>query len=214
MILKRKKIKRNRIKIIIGSIFIIVGLSLIILKYINIHNKEKIEESNINKFMEVQEEFEKTDNVVTNIEEAKKNEKQEEYIAIIEIPKLHLKKGLYNIHSKNNVVDRNIQIIQESNFPDVENGNFILAGHSGNGSTAYFRNLYKLDLGDKINIFYNGNQYMYVVTNKYEIDKTGEATIIRDRNTTNLTLITCSQTNHTKQIVIVCDLEKSLIMKG
>ena len=55
---------------------------------------------------------------------------------------------------------------------------------------------------------------MYVVTNKYEIDKTGEAIIIRDRNTTNLTLITCSQTNHTKQIVIVCDLEKSLIMKG
>ena len=94
MILKRKKIKRNRIKIIIGFIFIVVGLSLIIFKYINIHNKEKIEESNINKFMEVQEEFEKTDNVVTNIEEPKKDEKQEEYIAIIELPKLQLKKGL------------------------------------------------------------------------------------------------------------------------
>ena len=30
-------------------------------------------------------------------------------------------------------------------MPDIENGNFILAGHSGNSKNSYFKNLKKLN---------------------------------------------------------------------
>ena len=39
-------------------------------------------------------------------------------------------------------------------MPDKENGNVILAGHSGSGRTAFFKNLYKLETDDEVSIFY------------------------------------------------------------
>lgn len=38
-------------------------------------------------------------------------------------------------------------------MPDKENGNVILAGHSGSGRTAFFKNLYKLETDDEVSIF-------------------------------------------------------------
>ena len=40
--------------------------------------------------------------------------------------------GLYKKGSYNNNVNKNIQILNDSSYPDEENGNFILAGHSSN----------------------------------------------------------------------------------
>ena len=90
-------------------------------------------------------------------------------------------------------------------MPDKEKGNFILAGHSGIGRNAYFKNLYKLNIDDEISVFYNSNEYKYKVVNQYEIENTGTVNIVRNKAETTLTLITCSK-NTKNQTIIICEL--------
>lgn len=128
------------------------------------------------------------------------------YVAVLKIPKINFERGLVAKDSKYNTVSRNIQIIKESDMPDVENGNLILAGHSGNSRVSFFRRLVELGIGDEAIVTYNGKTYTYRVVNTYDIPKTGTATIVRNYNATVLTLITCRQgTNN--QVVYICELE-------
>ena len=48
-----------------------------------------------------------------------------------------------------------------STYPDVDKGNFILAGHSGTAYFSYFKNLPKLDIGDVAYVYYKGGRYGY-----------------------------------------------------
>ena len=94
-------------------------------------------------------------------------------------------------------------------MPDVEKGNVILAGHSGNSSISYFRKLHKLQNDDMVSIVYNNKEYKYKMVNSYEIEKTGYAHIVRNAEKSTLTLITC-KSNSNKQIVIICELVEVL----
>lgn len=128
-----------------------------------------------------------------------------DYFAVIKIPKIGLEKGLANKGSYYNNVNRNILVVKESDMPDKDKGNVILAGHSGSGRTAYFKNLHKLERDDEVSIFYNGNEYKYKVLNQYDIEKTGTANIVRNAEKSTLTLITCRH-NTNKQIIYICEL--------
>lgn len=130
-----------------------------------------------------------------------------EYILYLKIPKINLNKGIVSKDSKFNNVDRNIQILKESDMPDIENGNLILASHSGNSNVSYFKDLNKLELNDNIYIEYNNKKYHYKIVNYYIVEKTGLIDIIRNKNKANLTLITCIE-NSNKQLVIICELYK------
>ena len=194
--------------IIVGSLLIIVGIGIIGGKYLYNYIQDKNEEKLIDVFFEEQEEI--TDNTDNEIpEEVKETPKPTEtkidYFAVIKIPKIGLEKGLAPKGSYYNNVNRNILVVKESDMPDKEKGNVILAGHSGNGRTAYFKNLYKLDIDDEVSIFYNGNEYKYKVVNHYDIEKTGTANIVRNGEKSTLTLITCRH-NTNKQIVYICEL--------
>jgi len=128
---------------------------------------------------------------------------KEEYIAILEIPSISFKKGIFSKESDLNIVN-NIKVLKESTFPDFKGGNLILAGHSGSGEYAHFNDLHKLKIKDLINLYYNNKKYMFEIINIYEIEKTGQA-IIKDNYNTNLTLITCKGIN--KQLIIIADLK-------
>lgn len=92
-------------------------------------------------------------------------------------------------------------------MPNIENGNVIIAGHSGSSYVSFFRNLNKLDLYDEAIIYFEGKQYNYQLKNKYEIDKTGQAVIKRNKEKNVLTLITCKH-NTNKQIVFIFELNE------
>ena len=108
------------------------------------------------------------------------------YVAVIKIPKIGLEKGLCEKGSYCNNVNRNIQIMKESTYPDIANCTFILAGHSGSGKVAFFKNLYKLSQDDEVSIFYQVKEYKYKVVNIYDIEKTGTANIIRNKEKTTM----------------------------
>lgn len=147
-------------------------------------------------------------------EKIKEQPKQEEkktsnynYIGVLEIPKINIKRGFLNIKDKGNNVNKNLQVIKGSDMPNVKNGNLIIAAHSGNSYISYFKNLYKLSNEDVAYVYFNNIKYTYKVVGKYDAEKSGKVTIHRDNKKNTLTLITCSQTDKTKQIVYILELE-------
>ena len=147
-------------------------------------------------------------------EEIKEQPKQEEkktsnynYIGVLEIPKINIKRGFLNIKDKGNNVNKNLQVIKGSDMPNVKNGNLIIAAHSGNSYISYFKNLNKLSNEDVAYVYFNNIKYTYKVVGKYDAEKSGKVTIHRDNKKNTLTLITCSQTDKTKQIVYILELE-------
>lgn len=128
------------------------------------------------------------------------------YIGLLEIPKIGLKKGFVDPSSPYNHVDANITIIPTSTFPDIDKGNFILAAHSGTGYISYFKNLYKLVVGDYAYIYYNNIKYTYKIVDIYKEPKTGSVAIYRDYNQTVLTLITCTKNDESTQTIYIANL--------
>lgn len=208
--LKKEKIKINKSQLIeIGSFLIILLCAGAMFYQIYSNNiRDQLNDNLIQEYFEEEiqnnEVIEETEQVV---EEQPVHVNYENYIGVLEIKKINLKRGFYSKTSRNNNVNRNIQILNESDMPNIENGNVIIAGHSGSSYVSFFRNLNKLDLYDEAIIYFEGKQYNYQLKNKYEIDKTGQAVIKRNKEKNVLTLITCKH-NTNKQIVFIFELNE------
>lgn len=130
------------------------------------------------------------------------------YIGTLEIKEINLKRGFLDVNSPYNNVERNVTVIKQSLYPDVERGNLILAAHSGNCSVCYFNKLYKLSLDTNAYIYYKNKKYTYKLVNIYNVEKTGEVEIKRDPTKNILTLITCTHNSDTEQTVYIFELIK------
>ena len=105
-----------------------------------------------------------------------------------------------------NNVKFNLYVLPESNYPDIKGGNLIIAGHSGNYNNSYFANLYMLEVNDDIVIHYNNKKYVYKIDKIYNEKKTGRVRILRNKNNTTLTLITCTKDDNYHQTVYIAYL--------
>ena len=207
-------IKKNASKMkcqykIFGISFIIIGILLIGVYQYRISRENKLDDESVDIYFEKQEEALED---ITNEEIMEKKEESKEsseplynYIGVLEIPSINFKRGFLDINDKNNTVSKNIQVLKDSDYPDVVNGNLIIAGHSGSGRIAFFKNLYKLSSGDESYIYYKNKKYIYKMIESYEVQKTGIVPIKNYSNKTILTLITCSQ-DEEKQIVFINEL--------
>ena len=128
------------------------------------------------------------------------------YFGILEIPRIGLKRGFYNLDSKYNDIEYNVTMVRGSQMPDVDRGNLILMAHSGDAYISYFAYLYYLQIGNSAYITYNGNKYTYNLVNKYDVEKNGTVKIVRSYDKTTLTLITCTKNNDTLQTVYIFEL--------
>ena len=129
-----------------------------------------------------------------------------DYIGYLTIPKINLTKGFLDIRSTENDVDKNLLVVEGSNYPDKEKGNFIIAGHSGTGWNSFFNDLYKLNENDTVYVTYKGKKYIYIIKNIYTQPKIGKLAIYRDYTKTTLTLITCTNNDSTTQTVYIAEL--------
>ncbi len=125
------------------------------------------------------------------------------YIMILEIPKINLKKGLYAISSAKNNVKYGIQILPESSFYENNIDLLFLAGHSGNSRISYFHNLNQLTIDDEIYIYYKKHKFIYKLQKIYNIEKNKSHIFKKDIKKREIVLITC-QENY--QVVYVGDL--------
>lgn len=204
---RKNKIKNKRysILIMIGVFFIFLGSSYLIYNQYNNEKQDSINDGLIEDYFKVEDEIIETPQ--KEIEEEKPVPKEKiDYIAVLEIPKIKLKRGIVDKNSSYNNVNRNIYTLKETTMPDEEdNSHILLASHSGNSYISYFKNLNKLNLNDEVYFFYKNNKYVYKVIKKYEVEKTGTVKLSK-KNSSDITLITCvSGTNN--QIVLVANLE-------
>jgi len=191
----------------IGIILILIGVSIIGFYLIYIKQLEKQESNNIDNYIndtsivdtDVSEEI-----IEENQEEVKQEKSSVEinYTAVLEIPKINLKRGVVDSTSNFSSINYAISVDKNSKYPN-EYGNFILYAHSGNSSIAYFKNLHKVDLNDSVYVYFNGIKYHYIIYDKYDIEKTGETSIISSSNNKYITLITCNPNRKGYQIVLI-----------
>ena len=128
------------------------------------------------------------------------------YLAVLEIPKIGLKRGFYNVDSKYNNIEYNVTMVKGSSLPNVENGNLILMAHSGDAYISYFAYLYRLNVGDMAYVTYLGKRYGYQIVNIYRVEKNGVVVIQRNDSRTTLTMITCTKDDDFTQTVYIAEL--------
>ncbi len=131
------------------------------------------------------------------------------YYGILSIPKINLKEAIYPLNSKENNVNKNLELIKGSTMPDNPVSNIIIAGHSGTGLHAYFKNLYKLEIGEEITFFYNNHKYIYEISEIENQAKTGTL-YLKTISNQMLTLITCTKDNKNTQTIYYCKLKKCI----
>lgn len=217
--LKRIKLKNSTI-LLSGLILILLGVSIGFIEYFNQRKDDIYSEMNILLYeneipenIETEEIEEDKDEIIS--EETPEPEKEPEkptetkynYIGMLEIPKINLKRGFLDISSKYNNVKYNITVIKGSTFPDERNNNLIMAAHSGVCSVCFFNKLFNLSIGDKAYVNYKNIRYTYSLVNTYEVEKDGTVAIYRDYSKKVLTLITCTKNSDTKQTVFIFELE-------
>ena len=214
-----KKIKlQNSTILIIGIIIVLIGVFIGLYDFIDDKKNKLYSEMNVDLFeneqpeiIEEETEYKEPEKQEEIIEEEKENTNNlpvESYLGILEIPKIRLKRGFYNINSKYNKVDYNITIINGSTYPEEKNNNLILAAHSGNCTICYFNDLYKLKINDEAYLYYKDTKYKYKLVKTYEEQKDGTVAIYRDYDKNCLTLITCTRNSNNKQTIYIFELIK------
>lgn len=128
------------------------------------------------------------------------------YLGVLEIPRIGLKRGFYNVGSKYNTIEYNVTMVGGSTLPDVPNGNLILIAHSGDAYISYFAYLWMLNIGDSAYVTYNGVKYQYNIVDIYTTPKDGAVTIRRNKERTTLTLITCTKNDDYSQTIYIAEL--------
>lgn len=196
--------RKSKKLFIISVINLVIGITLFTYNsvydyYLNMLDKNKVDNYINDSKIKV--------NIVSiDNENTINNEEINNYLGVISIPKINLEQGFYGIDNPMNNVDKNIELISNSNMPDVENGTLILAAHSGNDRVSYFNKLYKLNIDDEIEIIYNKSKYLYKLIDIYEVEKTGSITLHNINNITSLVLVTCSNFNDNLQVVYISRL--------
>ena len=199
---KRKKIKYR----LIGILFVVIGITIGIIPIFLKSKEQKEMNAQIDSFLESPSSPSRTSDVVLSppIEE------EETFLMVLEIPKVNLRRGIYSKDSKWNSIEYNVTILEESNFPDEEYGNAILAAHNGPADIAYFNQLHQLEVGDMAYVYYNGIKYGYEVSDIYDVAKDGTVEISRNQNLNTLTLITCKKNTSDRQLVIILYLTETV----
>ncbi len=214
---KIKNIKKSQI-LLFGSLLIFIGFialswnSLLSLKD-EIYSDMFISFSdNTNKVEEISTPI---SNEVVSVEKKTKKKKKNtytykpidysQYLGVLRIPKINLKRGFFDTKSKYNNIQYNVTLLKGSNMPNVKYGNLVLIAHSGDAWISYFANLYKLKVGDKAYIDYKGKTYTYKIKKIYTVPKNGYVSIVRNYKKTTLTLITCTKGSDKKQTVYICE---------
>lgn len=208
----KNKIKKSHI-LVFGSLLVFIGIISLSWNYLLKMRDEVYSEMKI-AMMDVVNEVTSDKQIVSapeanNVEGIGENTYYEidysKYLGVLEIPKIGLKRGFYNVGSRYNNIEYNVTMVEESTLPDVVNGNLILMAHSGDAYISYFAYLWRLNVGDMAHVTYAGQTYTYQIVNIYQVEKNGIVSIRRNYDRTTLTLITCTKDNDYTQTVYIAE---------
>ena len=188
---------------IIGAILVAVSLFLSfksksIQKDLIKEYEERTEEKKVNEIAEDNEvitdkSHEQSSNTYKNNNSATNNPGT---IGILRISSINLKAPIVNGEENLNYV-----VAKYKNSPNFgENGNTILAAHN-NMKGSIFRNLYKVKIGDTVEVQKDNEVFKYKITEREIIEPNDPSLLTQDLSKKEITLITC--TNRAKQRLIL-----------
>ena len=174
-----KNLRKTKI-ILLSIALIVIGLYLV--ENITYQNKIQYESRLVETYFQKEE----TPKIIPN----------NDYIGILEIPKINLKRGYYEKGDSRNNIDSNITLIDH-----VDNKDYIFAAHSGNDKIAYFNDIHLLEKGDTINLYQHNAKVSYIIYNKYLDNKNGKVSINKSTKQ-RIILITCNNNDSNNYLVI------------
>ena len=188
---------------IIGAILVAVSLFLSfksksIQKDLIKEYEERTEEKKVNEIAEDNEVItdksqEQSSNTYKNNNSATNNPGT---IGILRISSINLKAPIVNGEENLNYV-----VAKYKNSPNFgENGNTILAAHN-NMKGSIFRNLYKVKIGDTVEVQKDNEVFKYKITQREIVEPNDPRLLTQDLSKKEITLITC--TNRAKQRLIL-----------
>ncbi|MBI5997312.1 sortase [Clostridium perfringens] len=210
----------GKIRNILGILLIVAGISLIgvtiWMKYDTYRQQQAVLDSFRNLQFDVPE-GENKDREALKEEDTKENSNKAEKvevekdkkpekaqleegkgIGILNIPKINLEIGIIE-----GVSYEDIKYVV-GHFPGSpmpgEKGNFSIAGHRISYFGQAFKDIDKLEKGDKVKVTYNGKEYTYEVTDMYEVTP-NETEALNPTKDATITIVTC--TTDAKNRVIV-----------
>ena len=148
----------------------------------------RVEESNKNKIAEdkISEGYKNNNSATNNLGT----------IAILKISSIDLEAPVVNGEDNLKYV-----VAKYRNSPNFgENGNTILAGHN-NMAGSIFKNLYKVKVGDIVEVQYGNKVFKYKIYQKKIVEPNNSSLLTQDLSKKEITLITC--TNRAKQRLIL-----------
>lgn len=201
--------RKNRLKLYSGVCFFCIGFVILSINLLCNFYTHRQEELAIKSFYHNPPKIKKEDLKLESNNKTKTNDI--EYIAVLNIPKIELKRGLVNFTSKLNDIKFNIEILDNSLQTD-DYHQVILAAHSGDSDISYFNNLENLIAGDSIILDYNGYSNIYRVSSIYETKKTGKIAVPSYEEDT-IILITCKN-NTDMHLVVVAKLFTKILLEN
>jgi len=177
------------------SIVLILGvISYFLYSYYNVNKEENISKSLLSTFH--------LENLYSNNNYTTitlNNNQNYFIIGTIEIPSISIN---YPILSDTN--DELLKIAPCKFYGPYPNeiGNLCIAGHNYNNNL-FFSNIYKLNIGDEINIYDSSNSLIkYYVYKKYETNKNDTSSTSQNTNgNKEITLVTCNNFNGNRLII-------------
>lgn len=141
-----------------------------------------------------------TEEKVANLSEDSMLEK--DILLNLIIPSINLKRNVYTRNSVFNDVDQNVELLDGT---IIDKNLFFLAAHSGNSEVSFFKDIDRLEKGDFVYLLIDGKELGYVVEKLFYIEKSGLMWYV-EGNYNLLYLITCSENDFSKQLVVECKL--------
>ena len=188
-----------KVQFTISIIIIVILIGFIVYTSYSLQNKENLSNNLIGNYNI----YKLYADVSSNNNDLVQDTQANNLFGIIEIPKINL---YYPVFS--NLSEDNLKVSPCKFYGDFygdslnDNGNICIAGHNYNNDM-FFSKINLLSSNDEIFIYDNlGKKYTYIVFKNYEVKEDDLSPIYDyDKNTKELTLITCNNLNNNRFII-------------
>ena len=184
-----------KVQFTISIIIIVILIGFIVYTFYSLQNKENLSNNLIGNYNIYKLYADVSNNNNTLTQDTQVNN----LFGIIEIPKINL---YYPVFS--NLSEDNLKVSPCKFYGDSldDNSNICIAGHNYNNDM-FFSKINLLSSNDEIFIYDNlGKKYTYIVFKNYEVKEDDLSPIYDyDKNTKELTLITCNNLNNNRFII-------------
>ena len=184
-----------KVQFTISIIIIVILIGFIVYTSYSLQNKENLSNNLIGNYNI----YKLYADVSSNNNDLVQDTQANNLFGIIEIPKINL---YYPVFS--NLSEDNLKVSPCKFYGDSlgDNSNICIAGHNYNNDM-FFSKINLLSSNDEIFIYDNlGKKYTYIVFKNYEVKEDDLSPIYDyDKNTKELTLITCNNLNNNRFII-------------